>query len=98
MLDGTDCALVGTLDALHHLVDLQCITLRVSATESTTTGRGWKCFAKVGNFNIFDLTLLIDELKIVLIDLKYEAGIFVSVVLYKLHRVYAVLCTVEPEE
>lgn len=98
MLNRTDGTLVGTLDTLDHLVDLQSIALRVSSTESTTAGRSWERFSKIGNLHIFDLALLINELEVVLVDLKHEAGIFVAVVLHELHRVNAVLGSVESEE
>lgn len=98
MLNRTDGALVGTLDTLDHLVDLKSIALRVSSTESTTTGWSWERFSKIGNLHIFDLALLIDELEVVLVYLKHEAGIFVAVVLHELHRVNSVLGSVESEE
>lgn len=69
MLYWSNCTLMRTLYALYHLVGSQCVSLRVSTSESATFSWSRNFLAKIGNFYLFNLALFIYDFQIVLINL-----------------------------
>jgi len=86
VFDGTDHALVLPLHALDHLVETQRVALRVSAPKCAAAERRWQLLAEVCDFDIFNLTLLVDEFDVVLVDLQNKTCILVAIVLHQIHR------------
>jgi hypothetical protein len=98
MLDWPNSPFVWSLEHFDHLVQPKSVTLGITSTESSTTCWGRQFLAKVGNLHVFNLTLLIDELNVIFVDLQHKTCILVTIVLDQIHSGDAVFHTVQTKQ